>query len=88
MGARPMRRMICDRFVWSEMARDILRWARTCVACQRAKVSRHIVAPLMPLLLPAKGFDSIHVDLSCRYTVRCNRVDIAVSVSWYNDIEP
>ena len=26
--------------------------------------------------------------LSCRYTVRCNRADIAVSVSWYNDIEP
>ena len=25
---------------------------------------------------------------SCRYTVRCNRADIAVSVSWYNDIEP
>ena len=28
------------------------------------------------------------VHLSCRYTVRCNRADIAVSVSWYNDIEP
>ena len=26
--------------------------------------------------------------LSCRYTVRCNRADIAVSVSWYIDIEP
>ena len=28
------------------------------------------------------------IRLSCRYTVRCNRADIAVSVSWYNDIEP
>ena len=27
-------------------------------------------------------------DLSCRYTVRCNRADIAVSVSRYNGIEP
>ncbi len=26
--------------------------------------------------------------LSCRYTVGCNRADIAVNVSWYNDIEP
>ena len=26
--------------------------------------------------------------LSCRYTVRCNRADIAVEVSSYNDIEP
>ena len=58
-----MRRMICDRFVWSGMARDIRLWARTCVACQRAKVSQHIVAPLMPLPMPAKRFDSLHVDL-------------------------
>ena len=28
------------------------------------------------------------VELSCRYTVRCNRADIAVEVSSYNDIEP
>ena len=63
VGARAMRRMICDRFVWSGMARDIRLWARTCVACQRAKVSQHIVAPLMPLPMPAKRFDSLHVDL-------------------------
>ena len=30
--------------------------------------------------------DSYH--LSGRYTVRCNRADIAVRVSSYNDIEP
>ena len=63
VGARAMRHMICDRFVWSGMARDIRLWARTCVACQRAKVSQHIVAPLMPLPMPAKRFDSLHVDL-------------------------
>ena len=63
VGARAMRRMICDRFVWSGMARDIRLWARTCVACQRAKVSQPIVAPLMPLPMPAKRFDSLHVDL-------------------------
>ena len=63
MGASAMRRMICDRFVWSGMARDIRLWTRTCVVCQRAKVSQNIVAPLMPLPMPAKRFDSLHVDL-------------------------
>lgn len=58
-----MRRLICDRFVWQGMARDIRHWARACVACQRAKVSRHIVAPLNPLPMPVKRFDSLHVDL-------------------------
>ena len=57
VGARVMRRMICDRFVWSGMARDIILWARTCVACQRAKVSQH--TPLMPLPMPPKRFDSL-----------------------------
>ena len=63
VGARAMSRMICDRFVWSGMARDIILWARTCVACQRAKVSQHTVAPLMSLPMPPKRFDSLHVDL-------------------------
>ena len=63
VGARAMRRMLCDRFVWSGMARDIILWARTCVACQRAKVSQHTMAPLMSLPMPPKRFDSLHVDL-------------------------
>ena len=58
VGTIPMRRMICDRFVWFGMARDIRLWARTCVACHRTKVSQHIVAPLMPLPMPAKRFDN------------------------------
>ena len=65
MGARAMRRMVCDRFVWSGMARYIILWAGTCVACQRAEITQHIVAPLMPLPMPAKRFDSLHVDLVC-----------------------
>ena len=63
MGVRDMRRMICDRFVWSGIARDIIRWARTRVACQRAKVSQHTGAPLMPLPMPPKLLDILHVDL-------------------------
>ena len=63
VGARAMRRMICDRFVWSGMARDIRLRARTCVACQRAMVSQHTVVPLMPLPMPPKRFDSLHVNL-------------------------
>ena len=64
VGARDMRRITCDRFVWSGMARVIILWARTCVACQRAKVSQHVVAPLMLLPMPAKrsiaGIAGIH----------------------------
>ena len=33
------------------------------MACQRAKVSQHVVAPLTPLPMPDKRFDSLHVDI-------------------------
>ena len=62
-GARAMCRQICDRFVWHGMSRDIRYWTRTCMAYQRAKVSQHVVAPLAPLPMPDKRFDSLHIDI-------------------------
>ena len=62
-GARAMCRQLWDRFVWHGMSRDIRYWTRTCTACQRAKVSQHVVAPLTPLPMPDKRFDSLHVDI-------------------------
>ena len=63
-GSSAMRRMIC--VVWNGQRHKT--WARTCVACQRAKVSQHTVAPLMPLPMPPKRFDSLNVDLVCPLT--------------------
>ena len=61
-GARAMCRQICDRFVWHGMSRNIRYWTRACMR-QRAKVSQHVVAPLSPLPMPDKRFDSLHVDI-------------------------
>ena len=61
--ARAMCRQICNRFVWHGMSRDIRYCTRTCTACQRAKVSQHVVATLIPLPMPDKRFDSLHVDI-------------------------
>ena len=62
-GARAMCRHICDRFVWQGMSRDMRYCTRTYMACQRAKVSLHVVASLTPLPMPDKRFDSLHVDI-------------------------
>ena len=41
------------------------------------------------LLWVGRTVGTIHIcESSCRYTVRCNRADIAVGVSSYNAIEP
>ena len=62
-GDRAICGEICDRLVWHGMSRDIRYWTRTCTACQRAKVSQHVVAPLTHLPMPDKRFDSLHVDI-------------------------
>ena len=61
-GAKSMCRQICDRFVWHGMSRDIRYCTRICMACQRAKVSQHVVAPLTPIPMPYKRFDNLLVD--------------------------
>ena len=62
-GARAMRRLICDRFVWPGMSKDIRQWTRSCLSCQRAKVTTHMRAPVEPLPMPSSRFESLHVDL-------------------------
>ena len=62
-GSRAMRRMICDRFVWPGMSKDIRQWARSCLSCQRAKIATHVSAPIAPLPIPSSRFESVHIDL-------------------------
>ena len=55
--------LLTDRFVWKGIRKDIATWARSCLACQKAKVHKHIKAPLQMFNLPSRHFDHIHIDL-------------------------
>ena len=52
-----------SRFVWHGIARDVRAWARGCVACQSAKIHRHIKAPLQQFERATVRFRHVHVDL-------------------------
>lgn len=54
---------IRQRFVWPQMARDIRTFVKQCTACQKAKVSRHTVAPTSTYILPEDRFRNVHIDL-------------------------
>lgn len=41
-SGRATRRLIARRFVWPGMQKDITKWVRTCLACQRSKIHRHV----------------------------------------------
>jgi len=62
-GMRATRRLISSRFVWAGLARDVNLWSRECVACQRAKVQRHVRLRPAVIPVPSRRFSHIHVDL-------------------------
>ena len=62
-GIRVTKRLLTSKFVWPRMATDVASWTRACISCQRAKVSRHVRAPLAQFQTPQKRFQHIHIDV-------------------------
>lgn len=62
-GARSTARLVADRYVWPAIHKDCRAWARSCVPCQRAKVTRHVTAPLGHFPHPSARFRHVHLDI-------------------------
>lgn len=62
-GARASAKLISERYVWPSMSKDCRSWAKSCLACQKSKVSRHVSSPVGSFSLPVGRFDHIHIDL-------------------------
>lgn len=62
-GANASVKLVTDRFVWPGIKRDCREWTKTCIACQRAKVTRHVSTPLGTFHVPSFRFAHIHIDL-------------------------
>ncbi|GFS95877.1 transposon Ty3-I Gag-Pol polyprotein [Nephila pilipes] len=62
-GIRASLKMVAERYVWPSMRQDAVLWARTCLQCQRAKVSRHTRSEIGKFELPSSRFEHVHIDL-------------------------
>ena len=62
-GVERTRQTMCAKFVWPSIRQDVTRWARECQQCQRAKVTRHTVAPIGQFIVPNKRFQHWNVDI-------------------------
>lgn len=62
-GVRASVKLISERYVWPSISKDCKIWARSCLACQKSKVSRHVSTPVGSFNLPIGRFDHIHIDL-------------------------
>ena len=61
-GARSTAKIVSKRFVWPNMQHDCNKWARSCIQCQRSKVSRHTRSPVGEFP-PSDRFDHVHMDI-------------------------
>ena len=62
-GIRATQQLVAKRFVWPSVNKDVRNWTRACLACQRAKVHRHIAAPVATFAKPEARFSNIHIDI-------------------------
>lgn len=62
-GRRATLRLISDRFVWPLMNRDSKTWARSCLECQRCKISRHTASSVSRFPDVDRRFEHVHIDL-------------------------
>ena len=62
-GRKHSSRLVSGKFVWHRLKRDVRAWVDTCAACQRAKVHRHVKAPLVRFSVLERRFDHANVDL-------------------------
>ena len=51
-SGRATAKMITSRYIWPYIKRDCKAFARTCIPCQKSKISRHVKTPLMKFLTP------------------------------------
>lgn len=56
-------RLITDRFVWTNIRKDIQQWTKHCLTCQRSKVHRHTITPHGKFVQPDARFRHIHMDI-------------------------
>ena len=62
-GSNATKKLITARYIWPGINKDTREWARTCLQCQRAKIHRHVKAPLGTFATPDARFAHIHIDL-------------------------
>jgi hypothetical protein len=52
------------KFVWPGMDKNIKNWAKTCIACQKVKISRHTKNRPEKIIIPDQRFQHLHLRTS------------------------
>ena len=62
-GIKATVRLASEKFVWPSMNKDIRNWTKSCLKCQRSKITKHVHAPLQNYPTVSQRFQEINLDL-------------------------
>ena len=62
-GVERTRQTVASKFYWPTLRADTSKWARECLSCQQAKVTRHTTPAIGEFVVPEKRFSHVNVDL-------------------------
>ena len=62
-GIKATQKLVAKRFVWPSVNKDCRLWAKYCIPCQRAKVTRHNISPIGHFGSTGTRFEHIHLDI-------------------------
>ena len=62
-GIKASIKLVSERYIWPRLSTDVRRWAQACLACQKAKISRHNKSPIGEFPDPDDRFSHIHIDI-------------------------
>jgi cleavage and polyadenylation specificity factor subunit 1 len=62
-GIRATWHIVSSRYVWPNLAKDVVAGCKDCTACQAAKVTQQHTAKVQPIKTPMQQLTHLHVDL-------------------------
>lgn len=62
-GAKATTKLVTERYVWPSMKTDCREWTRSCIPCQRSKITRHVSSPPGTFKPPTARFEHVHLDI-------------------------
>lgn len=62
-GVKATVNLVTSRFVWLAVRKDVCTWAKSCLKCQKSKVSRHTKTEIKKYDLVSDRFNHINIDI-------------------------
>ncbi|GFV81186.1 retrovirus-related Pol polyprotein from transposon 412 [Trichonephila clavipes] len=62
-GIKSTVKLMTEKYVWSDIKKQVREWAEACIRFQKCKISRHTKSKLGEFKQPDERFSVVHIDL-------------------------